>query len=108
MIGVKIIDVNTDNACEETIGTCELCMSSMYCDNPVITIEFPDGRTDYFDGYCWAWGNYYDLNIDNYLKFSEWLSKYDFDEEKYFYDEYEYFDELVDLYYEEFLNDSKI
>ena len=54
MIGVKIIDVNTDNACEETIGTCELCMSSMYCDNPVITIEFPDGRKDSFDGYYWV------------------------------------------------------
>ena len=30
MLGIKIIEVNTDNACEEIIGTCELCMSDMY------------------------------------------------------------------------------
>lgn len=99
MLGVKIIEVNTDGGCEETIGTCEFCMSSMYCDNPVITIEFPDGRTDSFDGYYWNWGWYEQLNIDNYLKFSEWLSKFDFNEEKYFSDKYWYFDELLDFYY---------
>ena len=67
MLGVKIIEVNTDNGCEETIGICELCMGTMYCDNPVITIEFPNGITDSFDGYYWDWDWYYELNINNYL-----------------------------------------
>ena len=101
MLGVKIIEVNTDNACEEIIGTCELCMSDMYCDNPEITIEFPDGKTDSFDGYYWAWGWYYELNIDNYLNFSDWLSKQDFNEEEYYSDKYGYFEKLLELYYEE-------
>ena len=100
MLGVKIIEVNTDNGCEETIGTCELCMGTIYCDNPIITIEFPNGKTDSFKGYDWDWDFYEELNIDNYLIFSEWLSKYDFNEEKYLLNKYEYFKKLLELYYE--------
>ena len=51
MLGVKVIEVNKDNACEKTYGIVELYMYTEYCENPVITIEFPDGKTDSFDGY---------------------------------------------------------
>ena len=108
MLGVKIIEVNTDNGCEEIIGKCGLYMFTKYCEYSEITIEFPDGKTDYFYGYYWDSGSYYELNIDNYLNFYEWLSKYDFNKEEYYSDKYGYFEKLLDLYYEEKENDTKI
>lgn len=77
MLGIKLVDVDTSEAQEEQTGTCELCFGSMWCDNPVLTFENPKGDRVEIDGHFWSWGDYFELEIDNYLNFSDWLSKQD-------------------------------
>ena len=79
MKGIKLVNVDTSNAREERIGTCELCFGSMWCDNPVLTFENPDGDRVKIGGYGWDWGDYFEVEIDNYLNFSGWLAKKDID-----------------------------
>ena len=77
MLGIKLVDVDTSDAREEQTGTCELCFGSAWCDNPILIFENPKGDRAEIDGYCWIWGDYLELEIDNYLNFSDWLSKQD-------------------------------
>ena len=107
MLGIKLVDVDTSNAGEERTGTCELCFGSMWCDNPVLTFENPDGDRVEIDGYFWDWGDYFELEIDNYLNFSDWLSKQDVDWNLLTDDEgnYEYLWRLAYWYREENEND---
>lgn len=77
MLGIKLVDVDTSYAREEQTGTCELCFGSMWCDNPILIFENPKGDRAEIDGYCWIWGDYLEIEIDNYLNFSDWLSKQD-------------------------------
>lgn len=101
MLGIKLVDVDTSEAREERTGTCELCFGSRWCDDPVLIFENPDGEHVKIDGYGWDWGDYFELKIDNYLDFSDWLSKQDVD-----WNEFKSFDfrdlsELVLEYIEE-------
>lgn len=105
MRGIKIVDVDLSRACTETIGTCELCFGSRWCDNPVLTFENPNGERVKIDGYGWDWGDYFELEIDNYLDFSDWLVKQDID-----WNEFKTFDfwnlfEFADKYKEGKLDD---
>ena len=105
MLGIKLVDVDTSNAREEQTGTCELCFGSMWGDNPVLTFENPYGDCVKIDGYFWSWGDYFELEIDNYLNFSDWLSKQDVDWNMLEEDGYEYLADLVYWYREENEND---
>lgn len=100
MKGIKLVDVDLSEARTETIGTCELCFGSMWCDNPVLVFENPYGDRVEIDGYFWSWGDYLELEIDNYLNFSDWLSKQDVDCER-LKNSYWYLENIVELYYEE-------
>lgn len=101
MLGIKLVDVDTSNACVEVTGTCELCFGSMWCDNPVLIFENPKGERTKIIGYYWNWGDYFELEIDNYLNFSDWFSKQDVDWNNLRKDGYEYLEDLVYLYREE-------
>lgn len=79
MKGTKLVDVDLSEARTETIGTCELCFGSRFCNNPVLVFENPDGERVKIDGYGWDWGDYFEVEIDNYLDFSDWLAKQDID-----------------------------
>lgn len=79
MKGIKLVDVDLSEARTEQTGTCELCFGSMWCDNPILIFENPYGDRVKIDGYFWSWGDYLELEIDNYLNFSDWLSKQDVD-----------------------------
>lgn len=105
MLGIKLVDVDTSNAREEQTGTCELCFGSMWCDNPIFIFETPKGDRVEIDGYFWSWGDYFELEIDNYLNFSDWLSKHDVDWNMLTDDGYEYLADLVYWYREENEND---
>lgn len=39
----------------------------------------PDGERVKIDGYGWDWGDYFEVEIDNYLDFSDWLAKQEID-----------------------------
>lgn len=106
MKGIKLVDVDLSEASTETIGTCELCFGSMWCDNPVLVFENPYGDRVKIDGYFWSWGDYLELEIDNYLNFSDWLSKQDVDWNMLNEDGYEYLADLVYWYREENENDE--
>ncbi len=109
MKGIKLVDVDLFEASTETIGTCELCFGSMWCDNPVLTFENPNGEHVKIDGYFWSWGDYLELEIDNYLNFSDWLSKQDVDWNVLTDDEesYGYLADLVYRYREENENENE-
>ena len=100
MLGIKLINVDTSNACNEPIGKCELYFSLMRCDNPILIFENPKGDRVEIDGYYWSWGDYFEIEIGNYLNFSDWLSKQDVDWNTLTNDEenYWYLCDLVDLY----------
>lgn len=98
MLGVCLDSVDNSNAKYERVGTCEYCFSSAYCDNPVWTLLFPDGTLHSFDAFYWDCGDYYQLRIDNYIRFSEWLFEFDFDIEQFSEDNYKYMKRVVDCY----------
>lgn len=75
MLGIKLVEVDTSDAGEEQTGTCELCFGSMWCDNPILIFENPNGDRVVIYGYYWSWGDYFEIEIGNYLNFSDWLSK---------------------------------
>lgn len=103
MLGIKLVDVDTSNACVEETGTCELCFGSMWCANPVLTFENPKGDRVTIYGYYWCWGDYFEIELGNYLNFSDWLSKQDVNWDTLTNDEenYGYLCDLVDWYREE-------
>ena len=103
MLGIRLVDVDTSNAGVEVTGTCELCFGSMWCDNPVLFFKNPDGEHIGVYGYYWDWGDYFEIEIGNYLDFSDWLSKQDVNWNTLTNDEenYEYLCDLVYLYREE-------
>lgn len=100
MQGIKLVDVDLSRACTETIGTCELCFGSRWCDNPILIFEKPDGEQFSVEGFGWDWGDYHEARIDNCLNFSDWISKQDVDCER-LKNSYWYLENIVDLYYEE-------
>lgn len=106
MKGIKLVDVDTSEARTEQTGTCELCFGSRWCDNPVLVFENPYGDRVEIDGYFWSWGDYLELEIDNYLNFSDWLSKQDVDWNMLNEDGYEYLADLVYWYREEEVEDE--
>lgn len=83
MKGVKLIDVDLSEAREEITGTCELCFGSRLCDNPVLTFENQNGEHVKIDGYGWDWGDYFEVRIDNYLDFSDWIANHEIDWDKF-------------------------
>lgn len=105
MKGIKLVDVDTSNASIEDTGTCESCFGSMWCDNPILIFENPYGDRVEIDGYFWCWGDYFEIEIDNYLNFSDWLSKQDVDWNMLEEDGYEYLADLVYWYRKENEND---
>nr|DAU84363.1 MAG TPA: hypothetical protein [Caudoviricetes sp.] len=100
MLGIKLVDVDTSNARTEQTGTCELCFGSMWCDNPVLIFEKPDGEQIRANGFRWDWGDYHEFRIDNYLNFSDWFSKKDINC-KQLETDYRYLENLLEWYYEE-------
>ena len=102
MRGIKLVDVDTSYAREEQTGTCELCFGSMWCDNPILIFEKPNGEQIRAEGFYWDWGDYHEIRIDNYLNFSDWFLKKDINCEQLEYD-YWYLENLVELYYEEMI-----
>lgn len=106
MLGIKLVDVDTSNACEEQTGTCEVCFGSMWCDNPILIFENPKGERIEVEGYYWSWGDYFEVEIDNYLNFSDWLSKQDVDWLKLKQEGYGYLDDLVYEYNKETQHES--
>lgn len=76
----------------------------MWCDNPILTFEKPDGEQIRVEGFCLDWGDHHEATIDNYLNFSKWLSNEDIDW-KSLENDYWYLDNIVDLYCEENEND---
>lgn len=99
MLGVRLESVDNSNARYEKVGTCEYCMSSKYCVNPLWTLSFPDGSVHTFKAYSRAYNGYRQILVDNYLDFSDWLSGFDFDVDSFLEDEYEYVNTLADYYY---------
>lgn len=102
MLGIKLVDVDTSYAREEQPVTCELCFGSMWCDNPILIFEKPNGEQIHAEGFYWDWGDYHEIRIDNYFNFSDWFCKKDINCEQLEYD-YWYLENLVDLYYEEMI-----
>lgn len=75
---IKLIDIDDSNGREEETGTCELCFGTQWCNNPVFIFEDEKGKQFNIDGYWWEWGDYFELYIDNAIKFDEWLRKQDY------------------------------
>ena len=100
MLGIKLVDVDTSNADLEVTGTCELCFGSAWCDNPILIFENPKGDRVVIYGYYWSCGDYFEIEIGNYLNFSDWLSKQDINWNTLTNDEenYEYLEGLVHWY----------
>ncbi|MGV3010038.1 hypothetical protein ACEE67_01820 [Streptococcus thoraltensis] len=81
--GIKVIDVGCDPEDDVQFGTCELCFSYGWTDNPFMVLEFPDGKTAQIDTYWWEWGDYREYGVDNVVDFSAWLSEQELSEEEY-------------------------
>ncbi len=76
---VKLIDV--ENFPEYTeVGSCELCMSTQWVEQPVFIFEKEDGTRVEVDGYDWQWGHYDQVYIDNVVDFAAFVAKKDFPE----------------------------
>lgn len=71
---LKLIDVKTDPQ-EEEMGTCELCFSTGYVDNPTFIFQTDEGKQIEVDGYYWDWGDYSEVWIDNEIAFAEYVGK---------------------------------
>lgn len=99
MLGVRLESVDTSEGRFEKVGTCDFCMSNEYCENPIWTLVFPDGSRSTFKGYSRKDNLYTPIEVDNYLDFSEWLSGYDFDYERFSRGEFDYMEWLADFKY---------
>lgn len=69
---LQLIDVKTEEE-EAQFGTCELCFSYGYVDNPTYIFKKSNGDLVKIDGYWWDWGDYDEVSIDNAINFNEWL-----------------------------------
>lgn len=77
---LKLIDVKTDWH-EVEFGTCELCFSTGFVDEPVFVFEDTEGNQFEVDGYWWSWGDYDEVYIDNLVDFAAWIAQQDFPED---------------------------
>lgn len=77
---VKLIDV-VSNHREAEFGTCELCFSFGTVDEPVYHFEKETGEKFSIDAYWWSWGDYYEILVDNAIRFAEFISKQDYSED---------------------------
>lgn len=75
---IKLIDVDTSLAGEEEAGTCQICFRIEWCDNPIFIFQTADGRRININGYWWDWGDYHEVEIDNVIRFDQWLRKQDY------------------------------
>lgn len=74
---VKLIDV-LYNPTEEQTGTCELCFSTIECDNPVFVFQLSNGEEVKVNGYWWDYYDYDEVYISNIINFASWLDDKDF------------------------------
>lgn len=72
---IKLVEYNTDNAGYEETGTCEFCMDTQWCDNPVFTFELGSGVRIRVIGYYWDWGDYSQVRIENIVDFGAWIAE---------------------------------
>lgn len=93
---LKLVNVETNESLEQT-GTCEMCMGTTWCDNPVFEFEDQHGSHYLVDGYEWCWGCYSEVSdIDNVVDFADWLSKQVFEPDVDL--DYDWLDDLIDRY----------
>lgn len=76
---IKLIDIEREPQ-EVTFGTCDLCMSTGYADEPVLTFEV-NGKQVYVNGYYWDWGDYEEIPEVNAIVLAEYVSKIEFPED---------------------------
>lgn len=74
---LKLVGVNNFPEYTE-VGSCELCMGTMWVDQPVFVFEKEDGTKVEIDGYDWQWGHYDQVYIDNVVEFAAYVSEQDF------------------------------
>lgn len=74
---VKLVDV-LENPTEEQTGTCELCFSTIECDNPVFVFQLSNGEEVKVNGYWWDYYDYDEVYISNIINFASWLDNRDF------------------------------
>ena len=75
---VKLVDVK-ENPSEERVGTCELCFSTMDCDNPVYVFQLGDSKQEIrINGYWWDYDYYDEVMIPNIINFADWLDHQEF------------------------------
>lgn len=73
---IKLIDVESEPQ-EVTFGTCELCMSTGFANEPIFTFLI-NGIEVEVNGYEWSWGDYDEVPDVNVIDFAAWLNKIDF------------------------------
>lgn len=70
---VKLVDVE-ENPSEESTGTCDLCFSTMYCDNPVYVFQSTNSKDEIrVNGYWWEYDYYDEVAVPNVINFADWL-----------------------------------
>ena len=70
---VKLVDVE-ENPSEELTGTCDLCYSTMYCDNPVYVFQSTNSKDEVrVNGYWWEYDYYDEAAVPNVINFADWL-----------------------------------
>lgn len=75
---IKLVDVKIDPH-EAQFGTCELCFSTGYVDDPTFIFEDESGNRFDVEGFWWNWGDYETIEIDNVVNFAAFVSKQDFE-----------------------------
>lgn len=78
---LKLIDVETNSHYTET-GSCDLCMSIEWVDEPTYVFETEEDETIRVDAYSWDWGHYDQEMVDNVIAFADFVSQKDFTEEE--------------------------
>lgn len=93
---IKLVNYEV-NEYETEFGSCDLCFYTGTATEPVFT--FSDGeKTWEVDGFFWSWGDLFIVEIDNVIRFAEWLEQQDLDEEEVPHD-YSSLSVLADRYY---------
>lgn len=75
----RVVDYISNEATEETTGTCEMCFGMSVQNNDVIVIEDEKGTRMEVVLNEWSWGDLTNYYIDNIIEFSDWLSKQELD-----------------------------
>lgn len=78
---IKLINVETEYEDDVEFGTCELCMSIGSVDYPTFFFEKDNGEKFELQGWEWDWGDFDSIYISNIVKFNDYLSELNFDED---------------------------